>query len=113
MYGLANADLMFKRGTVRSLSTINEFNSSRLVNSVHNEKLLFLYGDNMLVVFPYSPNRAAKGYADTEMSPRRNLINDFISYTKVIRVFLGDGFPYTLLLKDSLPLARYLFSTRL
>ena len=32
-------------------------------------------------------------------------MNDFISYTKVIRVFLGDGFPYTLLLKDSLPLA--------
>eukprot|EP00944_MAST-04C_sp_MAST-4C-sp1_P007546 g7546.t1 len=101
---VANADLMFKRGTVRSLSTINEFNSSRLVNSVHNEKLLFLYGDDMLVVFPYSRNRAAKGYSDTEISPARNLINDFISYTKVIRVFLGDGFPYTLLLKDSLPL---------
>ena len=32
----------------------------------------------------------------------KNLIGDFVSYTKALRIFLGDGFPYLMIFKDAL-----------
>ena len=32
----------------------------------------------------------------------KKFIGDFVSYTKALRIFLGDGFPYLMIFKDAL-----------
>jgi hypothetical protein len=91
----------------------NEFNYSRITKQMKNEKYIYYSIEDLVIVFPKMIENSIimeevaskSNNNDDELHRRRQKLvskNLIVSYTKALRIFLGDGFPYLMIFKDAL-----------